>query len=212
MRPAILLAQRGCPAREACLARESLSRCPTLASAPSVATVPRPAATLERACESMPQQNAEEDYRTMTLRAVLDGLLAHEQLNFLLSNRIPRRALTRLMGWFSKIELPLIRTCSIALFRVFCTPDLAEAKKPTFKSLHDCFIRELKAGARPIDRAPSVLVSPCDGIVGASGSIRDATLLQIKGSPYTLHELVRDPELAGLYRHGTYVTLRLTAG
>src|SRR5262249_1386869 len=78
--------------------------------------------------------------------------------------------------------------------------------------LHDCFVRELKTGARPIDCTPSVLVSPCDGIVGASGSIREATLLQIKGSPYSLDELVRDPELATLYQHGTYVTLRLTAG
>src|SRR5262245_62757180 len=102
MRPAILLAQRGCPAREACLARESLSRCPSLASAPSVAAVPRPAATKERACESITQQNAEEDYRTMTLRAVGNGLLEHEQLNFVLTNRIPRRALTRCMGLLSK--------------------------------------------------------------------------------------------------------------
>ena len=34
----------------------------------------------------------------------------------------------------------------------------------------------------------------------------------MKGSPYTLHELVRAPELVAHYRHGTYVTLRLTAG
>src|SRR5262245_7747912 len=160
----------------------------------------------------MAQQNAEEDYRTMTLRALLDGLIEHERLNFVLTNRIPRRALTRFMGWFSKIELPLIRTCSIAIFRLFCAPDLAEAKKRTFKSLHECFIRELKAGARSIDCNPNILVSPCDGIVGASGPIRDTTLLQVKGSPYSLPELVRDPELANLYRHGSYVTLRLTAG
>jgi phosphatidylserine decarboxylase len=160
----------------------------------------------------MAQQNAEEDYRTMTPRALLNGLVEHERLNFVLTNRIPRRVLTRFMGWFSKIELPLIRTCSIAIFRLFCAPDLAEAKKRTFKSLHDCFIRELKAGARSIDCTPNILVSPCDGIIGASGPIRDTTLLQIKGSPYTLPELVRDFELANLYRHGSYVTLRLTAG
>jgi phosphatidylserine decarboxylase len=148
----------------------------------------------------------------MTLRALLTGLVEHERLNFVLTNRIPRRALTRFMGWFSKIELPLIRACSIAIFRLICAPNLAEAKKRTFKSLHECFIRELKAGARSIDCSPNILVSPCDGIVGASGPIRDTTLLQVKGSPYSLPELVRDPELANLYRHGSYVTLRLTAG
>jgi phosphatidylserine decarboxylase len=148
----------------------------------------------------------------MTIRAVIDGLTANERLNFLLTNRIPRRTLTRFMGWFSKIEQPLIRDGSLAIFKLFCAPDLAEAKKRTFRSLHDCFIRELREGARSIDRTGNVLVSPCDGIVGATGRVRDDTLLQVKGSPYTLNELVRVPELVAHYRDGTYVTLRLTAG
>jgi phosphatidylserine decarboxylase len=148
----------------------------------------------------------------MTLRAVINGLSENERLNFVLTNRIPRRTFSRFMGWFSKIEKPLIRDYSIALFRWFCAPDLAEAKKQTFRSLHDCFIRELEAGARPLDRTPNLLVSPCDGIVVAAGQIRDATLLQVKGSHYTLEELLRDDELAALYRGGSYVTLRLTAG
>ena len=148
----------------------------------------------------------------MTIRAVIDGLTANERLNFLLTNRIPRRTLTRFMGWFSKIEQPLIRDGSLAIFKLFCAPDLAEAKKRTIRSLHDCFIRELREGARSIDRTGNVLVSPCDGIVGAAGRVRDDTLLQVKGSPYTLNELVRVPELVAHYRDGTYVTLRLTAG
>jgi phosphatidylserine decarboxylase len=148
----------------------------------------------------------------MTIRAVINGLAENERLNFVLTNRIPRRALTRFMGWFSKLEQPLIRDGSLALFRLFCAPDLAEAKKLKFRSLHDCFVRELREGARTIDRTAGVLVSPCDGIIGASGSVRDDTLLQVKGSPYALDELVRAPELVAHYRHGTYVTLRLTAG
>ncbi len=89
---------------------------------------------------------------------------------------------------------------------------MRDAKKTQFRSLHDCFIRELRDGARPIDPAAEVLISPCDGIVGASGAVADSQLLQVKGSPYTLDELLCDPELAALYRHGRYVTLRLTAG
>ena len=50
----------------------------------------------------------------------LVGRLArHEQLNFLLTNRIPRRLATRFMGWFSRIEQPLVRDLSIALWRRF---------------------------------------------------------------------------------------------
>jgi len=148
----------------------------------------------------------------MTIRAVINGLTENERLNFFLTNRIPRRTLTRFMGWFSKIEQPLIRDGSLAIFKLFCAPDLAEAKKPSFRSLHDCFVRELRDGARTIDRTGNVLVSPCDGIIGATGRVRDDTLLQVKGSPYTLSELVRAPELVAHYRDGTYVTLRLTAG
>jgi phosphatidylserine decarboxylase len=148
----------------------------------------------------------------MTIRAVITGLSENERLNFFLTNRIPRRALTRFMGWFSKIERPLIRDGSLAIFKLICAPDLTEAKKSSFRSLHDCFIRELRDGARAIDRTGNVLVSPCDGIIGATGPVRDNTLLQVKGSPYTLHELMRAPELVAHYRHGTYVTLRLTAG
>ena len=83
----------------------------------------------------------------MTIRAVITGLSENERLNFFLTNRIPRRALTRFMGWFSKIERPLIRDGSLAIFKLICAPDLTEAKKPSFRSLHDCFIRELRDGA-----------------------------------------------------------------
>src|SRR5262250_1239790 len=107
----------------------------------------------------------------MTLRTTIGALVEQEQLNFLLTNRIPRRLLTRFMGWFSRIEQPLVRDLSIAAWRFFSGLDLSEAKATRFRSMHDCFIRELKAGARPIDRDPAVLVSPCDATVGACGHI-----------------------------------------
>ncbi len=146
------------------------------------------------------------------MRAAISRVTDHEGLNFLLTNRVPRRALTRFMGWFSKIEQPLVRDLSIAAWRLFCDVDLADARKSQFASLHDCFVRELEDGARAIDADPAVVVSPCDGIVGASGAIADNMLLQVKGLPYTLEELLCDPGLADLHRNGRYVTLRLTAG
>jgi phosphatidylserine decarboxylase len=146
------------------------------------------------------------------LRSAIGRLLQQEDLNFLLTNRIPRRVLTRFMGWFSRIEQPLVRDASIALWRLFSDVDLADARKQHFSSLHDCFVRELKEGARPIDPDPTVLVSPCDGIVGAFGRIEQGTLLQAKGMPYALADLVCDAGLAHGLLGGCYVTLRLTAG
>jgi len=145
------------------------------------------------------------------VRATLAKILQQERLNFLLTNRIPRLLLTRLMGWFSRIEQPWLCACSIAAWRLFTDLDLREAKQTRFRSLHECFTRELKAAARPIDSDPGVLTSPCDAIVGACGVVTDGLVLQAKGFPYRLLELLEDPDLVREYAGGTYVTLRLTA-
>jgi phosphatidylserine decarboxylase len=147
----------------------------------------------------------------MTLRAQIWRLLQQEDLNFLLTNRIPRRLLTQFMGWFSKIEQPAVRDLSISLWRFFSGLDLTESKKQRFRSMHDCFIRELKDGARPVDNRPEIVVSPCDAIVGACGTIADTRVFQIKGFPYALQELLCCHDLGDAHRDGRYVTLRLTS-
>ena len=53
-----------------------------------------------------------------------------------------------------------------------------------------------------IDPDPTILTSPCDAIVGASGTIEGDQLIQAKGLTYTLLDLLRDPELVRLYRDG----------
>jgi len=148
----------------------------------------------------------------MTARRIVAKIFQHEGLNFTLTNRIPRRLATRFIGWLSRIEQPLVCRASIAVWRFFCNPDLSEAKKEKFVSLRDCFIRELKEGARPINPDPNILVSPCDAIVGASGPIRGTDLLQVKNSSYSLVDLLGgDRELVDFYIDGSYATLRLTA-
>jgi phosphatidylserine decarboxylase len=142
--------------------------------------------------------------------AALDNVFQHEQINFVLTNRIPRRLLTLFMGWFSQIEQPIVRDLSIATWKLFAGDlDLSEAKKTRFTSLHDCFIRELKPGARPIDERRDVLISPCDGDVTACGTVRGTELVQAKGFTYTLDDLLGDPRLVEKYRDGRYATLRL---
>ena len=147
----------------------------------------------------------------MKIRSELAKVLQHEDINFLLTNRIPRRLATRFLGWFSKIENPLVARASIAVWRLFADLDLGDAKQQSFRSLHACFTRELKSGARQVDPDPAVIASPCDGIVGACGTIDGTMLLQAKGFPYTLVDLLHDPALVEAYRDGLYVTLRLTS-
>jgi phosphatidylserine decarboxylase len=147
----------------------------------------------------------------MTVRSQLLRLLGQEDINFLLTNRIPRRLATQFIGWFSRIEQPLIRDLSIGVWRLFSDLDLREAKTTQFRSMHDCFTRELKESVRPIDRRADVLVSPCDAIVGACGTIAGTELYQAKGFPYTLDDLLCDRDLVEAHRNGQYVTLRLTS-
>ena len=147
----------------------------------------------------------------MTIRGLIASFTQQEDLNFLLTNRIPRAALTRFIGWFSKIENPWVRDFSLRCWRMFSDLDLSEAKKTEFKSLYDCFTRELRPGLRPADPDPSIVVSPSDGIIGAFGRIEDTKLFQIKGAPYSLIDLLGDPALVESHRNGRFVTLRLTS-
>jgi len=141
---------------------------------------------------------------------LIRSLSQQEQLNFLLTNRIPRRLLTRLMGWYSEIESYTLTKYSIALWKLFADDlDLSEARQSKFISLRDCFIRELKDGSRSIDQRNDIISSPCDAIVGSCGKIEGTTVFQAKGFPYELADLIPDNALQEKYRNGMYVTLRL---
>lgn len=139
------------------------------------------------------------------------NIFSNEDINFLLTNRIPRHSVTVFMGWFSKIENKFVRDISIWIWRIFTDIDLSEAKKKNFDSLHDCFTRELIPGSRPVDFSRDVLVSPCDGIVGELGTIRDGTVFQAKGFPYQISELMGPDFDVQSIEGGVYITLRLTS-
>src|SRR5580700_5884259 len=147
----------------------------------------------------------------MTMRAASAKTPLREDISFLLSNRIPHQLANRFLGWFSQIEAPLLARVSIAIWRLFADLDLSESQTQRFTSLHACFTRALKPGARPVDPDPHILTSPCDGIIGACGRIDRNELIQAKGSPYTLQDLLIDPQLVELYPDGQYVTFAADA-
>ena len=151
----------------------------------------------------------------MNFQNGLRQLLQQEDLNFLLTNRIPRIALTRLMGWWSQIRHPWVARASIAVWRLFSDLDLSEARAQHFASLHDCFIRELRPGARPIDPCPQRMTAPCDAIVGACGRIQAGQVFQAKGFPYTLRSPLGDSPACAHWTDalegGRFITLRLTS-
>ena len=136
----------------------------------------------------------------------------NERINFLVTNRLPRRYATMLAGWYSRIRSRPLTRISLAVWSLFADDlELHESADTDFRSLHECFTRALKPGVRPIDPAPGVVVSPCDAVVGAHGRVRGAELFQAKGLPYRLEELLGEGERATRYRDGYFVTLRLKA-
>lgn len=148
----------------------------------------------------------------MTARASLMRLLMREDLNFLLTNRLPRRLATRVVGRVAAVEHPLVSRPALAAWRFFAGVDLSDSATTRFRSLRDGFTRALRPGARAFDPDPATVASPCDAIVGAHGAIEEGRLHQVKGFPYRLADLVPDPAVAERFRDGRFVTLRLTAG
>ncbi|TSE35041.1 archaetidylserine decarboxylase [Tepidimonas charontis] len=139
-----------------------------------------------------------------------DRVLLHEDLNFLLTNRVPRAALTHAMGWYARIDSPLLLRLSLTLWRLFDDLDLSDAAPGPYRSLRDVFTRALRPGARPFDPRADILCSPCDAIVGACGPVCGTTAWQAKGFPYRLEDLMGET-CARTFADGRFVTLRLTA-
>lgn len=146
------------------------------------------------------------------MRGPIMRFFLNEDINFLVTNRLPRRFATKLVGRIARIEHPLIAKPGLALWKFFAGVDLSDARTTRFKSLRDGFVRPLRDGARRFDNDPDTIASPCDALVGAHGPIEDDRLYQVKGFPYRLGDLIPDPELVARFRDGSFVTLRLTAG
>lgn len=137
--------------------------------------------------------------------------LSYPSINFALTNRLPRALCTIAFGRLSRVRSRWLASVLIAVWKRFSDLDLSDALRSDFDSLHACFTRELQPGARSISQEAGTLSSPCDAIVGAHGVVNDMAMLQAKGMPYRLDELLGSAASAEQYRGATYVTLRLTA-
>jgi phosphatidylserine decarboxylase len=143
--------------------------------------------------------------------SVLTDVFLQEDINFLVTNRIPRRYATLLVGWFSRIRSRWLTRVSVAIWGLFDDLRLEEAKTRDFASIRDCFVRELRDGARCIDLDPRIVTSPCDAVVGTFGYVEAHQAIQAKGFPYSLKDLLADDRIVERHSNGKFVTLRLRA-
>ncbi len=86
--------------------------------------------------------------------------------------------------------------------------DMTDFKGQKYKSFADFFSRARSPKAFVND--PKALISPCDGLVSVR-YLEDVRFLHIKGSWYSMSDLIPDKELAEHFRDGLCLIFRLRA-
>lgn len=125
---------------------------------------------------------------------------------------LPTRWMTRFFGKFARCETPWFKNFAIRLYCRLYPINLAEAEYSDitqYPCLDAFFIRRLKAGARDLNPANNLLVSPVDGKLMQHGHSTQGQCLQVKGIPYQIEHLVADKFLAQHYQDGIFINLYL---
>jgi phosphatidylserine decarboxylase len=137
-----------------------------------------------------------------------------QNLNILLQYVLPHHAISRFVGWITRIRWRPFRKAFTSVFVAIYKPDLSDAVEPdphAYEHFNAFFTRALKPGARPLAGDAGTLVSPVDGTMSQSGSIERNQILQAKGWNYTLEALLAGAaqEWAPRFTHGRFATIYL---
>jgi phosphatidylserine decarboxylase len=131
----------------------------------------------------------------------------------LLQELLPQHLLSRGMHRLARSTTPWLRN---ALLRVvlqsYPAINPGEAVEPDpyrYPSFNAFFTRALRPDARPLAGSERDLVSPVDGTLSQSGTIREGQLLQAKGMHYTAGALLADESAAARYAGGGYACIYL---
>ena len=146
--------------------------------------------------------------------AILGSVMSGWPLSLNLLRVYPKKLGSRAAGWGAERTLPKgLRPMVLGSFARKYGVDLAEAEKPleAYESLQALFTRRLKPGLRPqAEAVPGGVNSPVDARIIASGRIEAGTLIQAKGLPYRLEELLKHLPEPGRFEGGHYLTLYLS--
>jgi phosphatidylserine decarboxylase len=125
----------------------------------------------------------------------------------------PKRILSGMIGWGAKRKLP--RHLQASLLRSYAKAyglNCAEAEHPieNYPSLQAFFTRRLAPGARTISADEDAVIAPSDGAVCEAGFATAGTLLEAKGSAFSLQALLADDALATRLIGGPYLVIYLS--
>ena len=146
---------------------------------------------------------------------VTDSCASQGKLLGLLYGTAPGRAALKLLtkpvvsqaaGYALEHPLSTIAIPPFVLKKHIRMADFAETHYCSFNAF---FTRPVKPSARPVDRAPEVLISPCDAKLTVV-PVDEETHFVIKGADYSLAALIGCKKLAARYRGGQVLIFRLT--
>jgi len=131
----------------------------------------------------------------------------------LLQHSLPKRGLSDLVGWLTRLRAGPLTQIAIRLFIRGFGVDMTEAADPepaSYATFNAFFTRALRSDARPHAREPAAVLCPADGKVSECGRLDGARLVQAKGIDYTLTALFDgDASLAASFEHGDFCTIYL---
>ncbi|PLR87674.1 phosphatidylserine decarboxylase [Bacillus sp. V33-4] len=87
-----------------------------------------------------------------------------------------------------------------------------EMEKPLteYPTLHELFIRKLKAGSRVTDPIAASITSPVDAVIEEIGIVNAEHEIEVKGKVYSIREMIGNDKALLTYHGGTYVIFYLS--
>jgi len=143
-----------------------------------------------------------------------DNFVNKDQLFALAQHITPQKSLSRIIGQIAECENTWVKDTFIKNFIKKYNVDMNEAIEPdpsTYKNFNAFFTRAIKPELRPIASGEKDIACPADGAVSQLGNIEYGTLLQAKGSTYSLTSLLGgDAELSNHFVGGKFATVYLS--
>ncbi|WP_332876361.1 archaetidylserine decarboxylase [Massilia sp. S19_KUP03_FR1] len=135
-----------------------------------------------------------------------------DRLKVLPQYLMPKQAMTAFAGRVAGAKGGALTTRLIRWFVGKYGVNMDEAANPdiaSYASFNAFFTRPLRAGARPLAKAP--FICPVDGAISQFGAIDDHQIFQAKGHTFSTAELVGgDQTLAAHFQHGSFANLYLS--
>jgi phosphatidylserine decarboxylase len=126
---------------------------------------------------------------------------------------LPQHFLSRIVYRLMRCENTWVKNTLISLISRAAGINREEALSPDpadYVSFNAWFTRALKPGARTFDADQQAFLSPCDGRISETGSLKENRILQAKGKDYTLQDLLADDPVCSQLVDGYFSTIYLS--